>query len=197
MFRNAVLLCLGVAIAGACSRASEEREDAELAATTPAPSPDPMVHVMLAPTEGNVAAGMLMVTERGDGVSITGSITGLKPATEMAVHVHERGDCSAPDGSSAGEHFNPTAEAHGNPATSPHHAGDMPNLSVDKDGVALLDFVIANTSLSGPAERNLANRAVVVHVMADDYRTQPSGNSGARVACGVIPPLASQSTSTR
>jgi Cu-Zn family superoxide dismutase len=175
----------------ACGSNPPEAEDADVAAGTVAPAPDPIAHVSLAPTQGNKVAGMLMFTERTDGVAVSGSVSGLPADAEVGFHVHERGDCSAPDASSAGEHFNPLGHPHGDPSGNSHHVGDMPNLEANDDGVAEFDFTIDDAALSGPAERNLTNRAVVVHVMKDDYETQPSGNSGARVACGVIPPLAS------
>jgi Cu-Zn family superoxide dismutase len=100
--------------------------------------------------------------------------------------VHEKGDCSAPDGSSAGGHFNPTQAQHGNPTGSAHHAGDMVNIRSDKEGVAQVDTTAAGTTLHGDSNTDIIGKAIVVHEGPDDYATQPSGNSGKRVACGVI-----------
>lgn len=187
MLRHALALCAGLTMVAACGGADAPNEDASLASSTVAPPPDPIVHVPLAATAGNEVTGMLMLTERANGVAVTGSIVGLRPDAEAGIHVHERGDCSAPDAASAGEHFNPLGHPHGNPSSASHHLGDMPNLEADADGRAEVDFTIDDVALTGPAERSLADRAIVVHAMADDYETQPSGNSGARVACGVIP----------
>jgi Cu-Zn family superoxide dismutase len=100
-------------------------------------------------------------------------------------HVHEKGDCSAPDGMSAGGHFNPTGKPHGNPASTDHHAGDMPALVADAAGNATLQTELAPMSVGGGVT-DIVGKAVIVHKDADDYTTQPTGNSGARVACGVI-----------
>ena len=112
--------------------------------------------------------------------------TGLKPNVEHGFHMHEFGDCSAAaaDGSSAGGHFNPTAQPHG-PQAGPHHQGDMPSLKADAAGNASVSFEIGGT-LEGSGATDLMGKGVIVHVMPDDYVTQPTGNSGARLACGVI-----------
>jgi Cu-Zn family superoxide dismutase len=86
---------------------------------------------------------------------------------------------------SAGGHFNPESKPHGNPAAGDHHAGDMPQLEADASGAATLDVTL-DTLTIGDGARGIVGRAVVVHKDADDFKTQPTGNSGARVACGVI-----------
>jgi Cu-Zn family superoxide dismutase len=102
--------------------------------------------------------------------------------------VHEKGDCSAPDATSAGAHLNPTGKPHGR-QDAEHHAGDLPGLKADADGVALVRLRVEGNVLGGgPAD--LAGKALVVHASADDYATQPTGNSGARIACGVISSVA-------
>lgn len=142
--------------------------------------------VQIAPTQGNTVTGSLALAATTDGVHITGSIQGLKPDAEFGFHVHEKGDCTAPDGSSAGGHFNPTQAQHGNPTGPTHHAGDMLNIKSDVQGVAQVDVTAAGTSLHGDPSTDVMGKAIVVHESADDYTTQPSGNSGKRVACGVI-----------
>jgi superoxide dismutase, Cu-Zn family len=118
-------------------------------------------------------------------VRVVVNATGLSPGSH-GFHVHEKGDCSAPDGTSAGGHFNPTAAPHGDPSKGhSHHAGDMPKLMADKSGKAQVSFNMKGVTLAdGPT--SLVNRAVIVHADADDQTTQPTGNSGARVACGLI-----------
>ena len=140
----------------------------------------------VAPTQGNTVTGSLALADSPQGVHITGSIQGLKPDAEFGFHVHEKGDCSAPDGSSAGGHFNPTQAQHGNPTGPAHHAGDMTNIRSNAEGVAQVDVTAAGTTLHGDPNTDLIGKAVVVHESPDDYTTQPSGNSGKRVACGVI-----------
>lgn len=148
---------------------------------------DQVVHVQLTPTSGQNAAGMLSFRDTTDGVTVTGRISGLPVDRELGFHIHEVGDCSAPDASSAGDHFNPGLQPHGDPGGDEHHAGDMPNLDVDDEGVAEVDVTLEGLRLDGPpANMNLRNRAVVVHARADDYKTQPAGASGDRIACGVI-----------
>jgi Cu-Zn family superoxide dismutase len=153
-------------------------------ATPTEPAQDAVVQV--APTQGNTVTGSLALTGTPQGVHITGAIQGLKPDAEFGFHIHEKGDCTAPDGSSAGGHFNPTQSQHGNPTAPAHHAGDMPNVKSNDEGVAQVDVTAAGTSLHGDPGTDVMGKAIVVHESADDYTTQPSGNSGKRVACGVI-----------
>ena len=110
----------------------------------------------------------------------------LQPLQTAAFHVHERGDCSAVDASSAGGHFNPGAQPHGRNSAGAHHAGDMDNLRADAQGRANVDVRLPAVTLGGGAATDIAGRALVVHANADDYRSQPAGNAGARIACGVI-----------
>lgn len=189
MLRHAFLLIAGLTTIAACGgreAADMATDDAALVAQTTPPPLDPIAHVALVPTAGNTASGMLMLTERPNGVAIVGNISGLRPDSELAFHVHEVGDCSAPDAASAGEHFNPTDAPHGDPDSEDSHLGDLPNIEVNEEGVADVDVVVDDASLTGPDERSLLNRAIVVHASADDYQTQPSGGAGARIACGVI-----------
>jgi superoxide dismutase, Cu-Zn family len=140
----------------------------------------------LAPTKGNNVAGTVTFSEQSGKVRVVAVVTGLAPGSH-GFHVHEKGDCSAPDGTSAGGHFNPGGHAHGDPQKDPHHAGDMPMLVADASGKAEVKFDMAGVTLaSGPT--SLAGKAVIVHADPDDLKTQPTGNSGARVACGVITP---------
>ena len=122
----------------------------------------------------------------GDGVHLRGTVGGLAPNSQHGIHVHEKGDCSAVDASSAGGHFNPGASTHGRAGSGPHHAGDMDNLVADHEGVAQINIHLHGVTLGGGAANDIAGRALVVHATADDYTSQPAGNSGARVACGVI-----------
>jgi Cu-Zn family superoxide dismutase len=137
----------------------------------------------LKPTSGNTAAGTVTFTQKGDKVAVTAEVTGLSPGPH-GFHVHEKGDCSAPDGMSAGGHFNPGSKAHGDPATPDHHAGDMPQLVADASGKAKLNAELSPMTIGGA--NDIVGKAVIVHKDADDFKTQPTGNSGARVACGVI-----------
>jgi Cu-Zn family superoxide dismutase len=135
---------------------------------------------------GSLVSGRLTLTPMSGGVRITGDIGGLAPGSSHGFHVHETGDCSAADAASAGGHFNPTGSAHGKAGTQVHHAGDVDNVVADWGGVAHVDARIAGVVLGGGAVNDIVGRALVVHAAPDDYRTQPSGNSGARIACGAI-----------
>ncbi len=140
----------------------------------------------LAPTEGHNAAGTVTLRAQPDGVHIVGRLEGVTSGTTHGFHVHEVGDCSAPDASSAGPHFNPAGHAHGHPGQGEHHVGDMPNLVADDAGVLQVDVTIPGATLRDGGSNDIAGRALVLHAQADDYVTQPSGDSGARIACGVI-----------
>ena len=140
----------------------------------------------LASASGSLVSGKLMLRTMGDGVHLTGTVGGFAANSQHGIHVHETGDCSAVDASSAGGHFNPTATAHGRAGSGTHHAGDMDNLLADREGVARVNLHLRGVTLGGGAANDIGGRALVVHAAPDDYRSQPAGNSGARVACGVI-----------
>ena len=142
--------------------------------------------VQLAPTQGNTANGGLKISAAGSGVRISGMVQGLKPSSEFGFHFHEKGDCSAPDATSAGSHFNPTSQQHGNPQAQPHHAGDMLNVKSDAQGVAEVSIDNADVTLQTGQPNDIVGKALVMHAKPDDYKTQPSGDSGDRIACGVI-----------
>ena len=141
--------------------------------------------VVLAPASASLASGRLTLTTMGDGVHVGGEIGGLTPGSH-GFHVHERGDCSAADASSAGGHFNPTNAPHGRAGAGPHHLGDSDNIMANAEGVARVDAHLHDVALGTGLANDIAGRAIVVHAKPDDYASQPSGDAGARVACGVI-----------
>jgi Cu-Zn family superoxide dismutase len=166
---------------------------APAAPTTPATGaasvpPLSTVQVTLTAAAGSSAKGNLTLTNQGTAVSIRGEISGLAPGKEHGFHVHEVGQCSLPDFQSAGEHFNPTMDPHGGPNSTARHLGDIPNAKADANGRATIDVNIKGATLvdkdGGPNQ--ILGKSLVVHAMPDDYKTQPSGASGARIACGVI-----------
>ena len=140
--------------------------------------------VNLQSTEGNNASGTVNLMPMGDGVHFMGDITGL-PAGTHGFHIHETGDCSAPDATSAGGHFNPGSTNHGAPDAAEHHAGDLGNIEADASGNASVN-IMANGVTLGPGANSIMGKGVIVHAAADDFQTQPTGNAGARLACGVI-----------
>ncbi|MGC1320867.1 MAG: superoxide dismutase family protein [Candidatus Udaeobacter sp.] len=139
---------------------------------------------VLHPTAGNKVSGTVTFTPVAGGVQVHAEIAGLTPG-KHGFHVHEFGDCSAADASSAGAHFNPTNQPHAGPDAAARHEGDMGNVEADASGNAKLDYVDHQISLANDS-KSAIGRSVVVHAKPDDLKTQPSGDSGARIACGVI-----------
>lgn len=128
--------------------------------------------------------GKATFTEVEGGVLVEIEVQGTAPGWH-AVHVHEKGDCSAPDGSSAGGHFNPATKNHGSPHAPEHHAGDLGNLHVGADGTG--HHVILMPELTVAAgEHSVRGRSIIVHAGVDDLVSQPTGNAGGRIGCGVI-----------
>ncbi|WP_372356640.1 superoxide dismutase family protein [Xanthomonas sp. NCPPB 3443] len=140
----------------------------------------------LASASGSLVSGRVVLVPALQGIRLTGTIGGLRPGGVSGFHVHERGDCSAADASSAGAHFNPGGAPHGRAGGGAHHLGDMDNLRADAEGVAHLDMILSGISLGDGAPTDVVGKSLIVHADPDDYRSQPSGNAGARLACGVI-----------
>lgn len=139
---------------------------------------------VLAPAANGQVRGEVRFTEEAQGVRVTAQVTGLTPG-KHGFHIHEKGDCSAPDFMSAGGHWNPTGAPHGAPGTgSNHHYGDLGNLEANEQGVARLERTFNWLSFTGT--NSFLGKAVLVHANPDDLTSQPVGNAGARVACGVI-----------
>jgi Cu-Zn family superoxide dismutase len=137
----------------------------------------------LEPTTGSQVHGTVRFVQKGDKVMVEANVAGLAPG-QHGFHVHEKGNCTAPDASSAGAHFNPSGSAHGGPSGT-RHGGDLGNLTADASGNAKYRVEVTGISL-GAGDDSVIGRAVIVHEKPDDYTTQPSGNSGARLACGLI-----------
>ena len=129
--------------------------------------------------------GTAFFSQKDGEVQLVLELTGLTPG-EHAFHIHEKGDCSAEDASSAGGHWNPTAENHGKWGTHPFHRGDVANLTADASGKASLTFSTSLWSIGGDPTRDIVGHAIVVHAKKDDFTTQPTGDAGGRIACGVI-----------
>ena len=137
------------------------------------------------PTQGNKVYGRVWFSEAFGKVKVDVQITGLDKNSKHGFHIHEFGDCSAADASSAGGHYNPENHEHAGLDQAVRHAGDFGNLVTDKEGVARLNFDVTNLSING-ALNPIIGRGVIVHKNSDDYVTQPTGGAGARIACGVI-----------
>jgi Cu-Zn family superoxide dismutase len=155
-----------------------------LAACATQPASGPAAVAQLEAKSGSAVSGTVSFTPAGQKLRIDAQVSGLTPG-EHGFHVHESGDCSAADASSAKGHFNPTAKAHGHYGGMEHHTGDMPNLVADASGNARLSAELELLTLTdGPT--GIVNRSIVIHADPDDYKTQPAGNSGKRIACGTI-----------
>ena len=176
------ILPLAAALATLAGCASQPASDAAAHSAGTASS----AHAALAPASGSLVSGTLAFVPMGDGVHVTGDIGGLAPNSTHGFHIHETGDCSAADASSAGGHFNPSGEAHGRASAPHHHFGDNDNLVADANGVAHVNAHFAGVVLGGGGADDIVGKAVIVHANPDDYASQPSGNAGARIACGVI-----------
>ena len=147
--------------------------------------PAPTATAKLEATKAYAVYGSVQFTQRGDKVLVTGEVSGLPPNSEHGFHIHEKGDCSSGDGMSTGGHFNPTAKTHGEHTSIEHHAGDLVSLKADAAGVAKFSF--ESTSIAvGSGATDVVGHGLIVHRDADDFKTQPTGNSGPRVACAAI-----------
>ncbi|MBI5507519.1 MAG: superoxide dismutase family protein [Deltaproteobacteria bacterium] len=177
-------LALALPLFAGCGHGATEGHPA------PGPTPAPLAVVTAA---AEIAAlgtsgvhGRLTLTRVDAGVKIEGRIEGLPPTSAHGFHVHEKGDCSAADGASAGGHFNPMATMHGPMDAADSHAGDLGNLTADRLGVAQVALTKLGVSLADGGPADLVGRGVIVHALVDDLKTQPTGASGARIACGVV-----------
>src|SRR5690554_4335791 len=140
----------------------------------------------LSAASGSNVTGTATFTQASNGtVKMVLRVENLSPG-EHAVHLHENGDCSAPDATSAGAHWNPTGDPHGKRGANGFHAGDIDNLNVGDDGIGTLEMEFDDWSIGGSEETNILNKAVIIHADADDFESQPAGDAGGRIACGAI-----------
>lgn len=134
---------------------------------------------------GSGVHGSVTFEPSGDGrMKVTVSIEGATPG-DHGVHIHETGDCSAPDASSAGGHFNPTQAEHGAPGAPQHHLGDLGNISVSAGGTGSMTITVKGLTIDDK-KTGVVGRALIVHDRPDDMTTQPTGGAGNRIGCAVI-----------
>lgn len=171
MYKHTIIgLTIAIALSG-CAHMGSQGGGAKAVAT-------------IAPTVGNAARGTVTFVQMGSKVRVTAEVSGLKPGAEHGFHIHEKNDCSG-DGTKTGGHFNPGGKPHAHHSSSERHAGDMPALKANEHGVAKATFDLDLITVDeGPF--GILNRGVIVHKDPDDYKTQPTGNAGARIGCGVI-----------
>jgi Cu-Zn family superoxide dismutase len=164
--------------------ATEEAKTPDKPAEPDKPAPAKATATLKAASDSKVSGTVTFEAKDGK-VLVTAKVEGLTPG-EHGFHVHETGDCSAPDAKSAGGHFNPESVEHGAPDSPAHHTGDLGNLVANESGVAEKSFEVDFLSLEEGAKNSVRGKAVIVHGGADDMKSQPSGNAGPRVACGVV-----------
>jgi Cu-Zn family superoxide dismutase len=165
---------------GACGGGSKQA--VETAQTVAAAMPS--AGCALEPRSGSSVTGFVEVKPMGDGVHVTVRVANATPG-KHGLHFHENGDCSAPDATSAGGHWNPDGVSHGAPDADPHHAGDLGNIEVGEDGTGTASVHLAGFTIA-PGDHSVMGKAMIVHETEDDLTSQPSGNAGSRIACGVI-----------
>jgi len=170
--KHTTIMVLGTVLVAGCAGMMGQQETATATAT-------------LEPRSGSSVKGTLTFTQVTDVVRVTGQITGHTKGPK-GFHIHEKGDCSDDKAMSAGGHFNPAKHKHGGPYDPVRHAGDLGNINFDADGVAKINLAVGDISVSSSKPDGIIGRAVVVHAVTDDLKTDPTGNAGGRVACGVI-----------
>ncbi len=184
--RNAVLSTSVILCAASCVRAAEPAPGAPAAATPVGPVVVSAVAVVRPLGTGKVMGVVHFTPDGANKVKVVADITGLEPDSQHAFHIHEFGDCTDPAGKSAGGHYNPDKHEHGKP-TDPadkRHPGDMGNLTADATGKAHLEVTMDGISVNG-VTAPILGRSIIIHAKADDF-SQPVGNAGDRIACGVI-----------
>lgn len=189
----ALLSAFGCAQNEPAEEMTEEPETEEVM-EEPEPAPELRAKATLEGTEGSEVGGTVTFTEQDGQVHIVARVDNVQGAGEHGFHIHETGDCSAADFSSAGGHFAPEGNPHGAPTDEAHHAGDLGNITVGDDGTGSLDMMSDMLTVS-PGPNTVVGKAVILHEGTDDLESQPSGAAGARIACGVVA-LAGDETET-
>ncbi|MDI9312864.1 MAG: superoxide dismutase family protein [Limnohabitans sp.] len=144
------------------------------------------INVTLTAKSDSKVSGTAVFTEKNGSITMVATMSGLTPG-EHAIHIHEKADCSAPDASSAGGHWNPTFKKHGKWGATEYHKGDIGNFTADANGNGTIKFSTDEWCIGcGDATKDITNKGLIVHKGADDFTTQPTGNAGGRVACAGI-----------
>ena len=177
--KSVLFLLIGISvIVMGCERV---RQQAGVLTTAPAKQ----AHAMIDALGDSGVTGMAVFTQNGDEITLTIEIQGASPGLH-GVHIHANGDCSAPDGTSAGGHWNPTGVAHGKWGEGEFHLGDIGNISVGADGTGSITLTTDLWDIGTGSDVDVVGKGIIVHADADDFVSQPSGAAGARIGCGVI-----------
>lgn len=172
-----LLISISIILMG-CERA---RQQVGVLSTAPAKQANAMIGV----SSDSGVTGMAVFTQNGDQITLTVEIQGATPGLH-AVHIHANGDCSSPDGKSAGGHWNPTGVAHGTWGEGEFHLGDIGNITVGEDGMGSITLMTDLWEIGTGSHVDIVGRGIIVHAGADDFTSQPSGAAGARIGCGAI-----------
>ena len=147
---------------------------------------DKRIHLTFESKSGSKTTGTATFVERDGKVTLTAALAGMTPGVH-AMHIHEKADCSAPDATSAGGHWNPTHENHGKWGSDSYHRGDIGNFTVDKSGSGAISMTTDQWCIGcGDPQKDILGKSLIVHEKADDYKTQPTGDAGGRMACSAI-----------
>ncbi len=155
--------------------------------TTPVPTKELAAVSNIHSVKYQKASGIIKIEELKDEIKVTTDLKGLKPNSRLGFHIHEKGVCEGPDYKSAGDHLNPDKHDHGRPETSDRHLGDMGNIVTNAEGISKQVILLPKSSLEDMDK--IIGKAVLIHEKADDLKSQPAGNSGDRIACGLIKPI--------
>lgn len=178
-------LLLSFMLLTACAGQSDMEQNSDMSSTTDSADEEITELVsVLHPTAGNDVNGVVRFFEEEEGIRVIAEIYDLSPNSTHGFHIHQYGDCSALDGTSAGGHFNLFNAQHGGPDSDERHVGDLGNITVDENGFAELDVVDSYLSFDGAG--SIIGRGIIVHAGEDDLESQPTGAAGARLSCGVI-----------
>ena len=174
-----VLLLIGIfVILVGCERV---RQQAGVLSTAPAKQ----ANAMIGSSSDSGVTGIAVFTQNGDQITLMIEIQGALPGLH-AVHIHANGDCSSPDGKSAGGHWNPTGVAHGKWGEGEFHLWEIGNITVGEDGIDSITLTTDLWEIGTDSDVDVVGRGIIVHAGADDFTSQPSGDAGARIGCGVI-----------
>lgn len=171
-----------------CSQMAKNRDKSLATNSNSAPNTAPSrAQAVLKAAAGEKLKGLVEFTETERQMRIHVKAEGLKPGLH-GFHIHDKGDCSSADFNSAGPHFNPANVQHGSPETAPQHGGDLGNILADKTGKVNVEIVVKQLTL-GETPFKISGKSVIIHHDQDDFKTQPTGNAGKRIGCGVIETL--------
>ena len=148
-------------------------------------APAKQANAMIGSSNDSGVTGMAVFTQNDDQITLMIEIQGASPGLHAA-HIHANGDCSAPDGTSAGGHWNPTGVAHGKWGEGEFHLGDIGNITVGEDGTGHIMLTTDLWEIGTGSDVDVVGRSIIVHAGADDFTSQPSGAAGSRIGCGVI-----------